>query len=48
MIELMKDYQNLKSSINTVVENAESVAVIKLGLKDREDTRRSLSKVRSP
>lgn len=43
MIELMKDYQSLKSSINAIVENAE--AVIKLGLKDQEDTRRSLSKV---
>lgn len=45
MIELMKDYQSLKSSINTIVENAETVAVNKLGIKDQEDTRRSLSKV---
>lgn len=45
MIELMKDYQSLKSSINTIVENAETVAVNKLGLKDQEDTKRSLSKV---
>ncbi|TSO25166.1 Nesprin-1 [Bagarius yarrelli] len=44
MIELMKDYQHLKSSINTIVENAETVAGIKLGVKDQEDTRRSLSK----
>lgn len=45
MIELMKDYQSLKSFINTIVENAETVAVNKLGLKDNEDTSRSLSKV---
>lgn len=45
MIELMKEYQSLKSSINTIVENAETVAAIKLGLKDQEDTRRYLSKV---
>lgn len=45
MIELMKEYQSLKSSISTIVENAETVAVIKFGLKDQEDTRRSLSKV---
>lgn len=45
MIELMKDYQSLKSSINAIVENAETVAVNKLGLKDQEDTKRSLSKV---
>lgn len=45
MIELMKEYQSLKSSIHTIVENAETVAVIKLGLKDQEDTKRYLSKV---
>lgn len=45
MIELMRDYQSLKSSIHVLVESAEAVADIKLVIKDQEDTKRSLSKV---
>lgn len=45
LVELMKDYHSLKSSINSVLESAEAITDIKAALKDQEDTRRSLMKV---
>ncbi|RXN33841.1 nesprin-1 isoform X3 [Labeo rohita] len=44
LVELMKDYQSLKSSINTILESADAISDIKAVLKDQEDTRRSLLK----
>ncbi|KAG1946578.1 nesprin-1 [Pimephales promelas] len=44
LVDLMKDYQSLKSSINTILESADAIADIKAVLKDQEDTRRSLLK----
>lgn len=46
MVDLMKDYHSLKSSINTILESADAIADIKAVLKDQEDTRRSLLKVK--
>ncbi len=42
----MKDYKSLKSSINTLLESADAISDIKAVLKDQEDTRRSLLKVK--
>ncbi|XP_073726049.1 nesprin-1 isoform X5 [Misgurnus anguillicaudatus] len=44
LVELMKDYHSLKSSINTILESAEAITDIKAALKDQEDTRRCLLK----
>lgn len=41
----MKDFQSLKTTISGVVEGAEAVAEVKTNLSEREDTRRSLSRV---
>lgn len=47
LVELMKEYQILKNSISSITESAEPVVEIDSVLKDHEETRRSLSKVRS-
>lgn len=42
----MREYQSLKTSITTITENTEAVADIGSALKDHEETKRALSKVR--
>lgn len=44
LLELMRDYQSLKSTVTKVIENTEEVAVIKSLLKDQEDIRRIMTK----
>ncbi|XP_056332375.1 LOW QUALITY PROTEIN: nesprin-1 [Danio aesculapii] len=44
LVDLMKDYQTLKSSVNSILESADAIADIKAVLKEQEDTRRSLLK----
>ncbi|KAJ8275253.1 hypothetical protein COCON_G00098780 [Conger conger] len=44
LVELMREYQSLRSSVHAVVDGAESVAEIKSPLKGQEDIRRLLSR----
>ncbi|KAJ8270592.1 hypothetical protein GJAV_G00116860 [Gymnothorax javanicus] len=44
LVELMREYQSLRSSVHDAVEGAESVAEIKSPLKSQEDIRRLLSR----
>ncbi|XP_063773938.1 nesprin-1 isoform X14 [Pseudophryne corroboree] len=44
LIELIKDYEHLKSTITKVIENAENMISIKSTLKDQEDVRRTIAK----
>lgn len=45
LIDLMKEYQSLKSTVMKVIDSADSASVIKSIWKDHEDVRRTLSKV---
>lgn len=47
LVELMREYQTLKTSISSVIESTEPLVDISAVLKDHEETRRSLTKVRS-
>ncbi|KAM6126873.1 nesprin-1-like [Pterocles gutturalis] len=44
LIDLMKEYQSLKSTVMKVIDSADSASVIKSVWKDHEDVRRTLSK----
>ncbi|KAG2468780.1 SYNE1 protein, partial [Polypterus senegalus] len=44
LIDLIREFQNRKSTINKIIESAENVAEIKSVLKDQEDIRRTLSR----
>ncbi|KPP77537.1 nesprin-1-like, partial [Scleropages formosus] len=44
LLDNLRDFQNLKSSINNMVEKAAGVAEIRWPLKDQEDVRRELSR----
>ncbi|XP_059684163.1 nesprin-1-like [Gavia stellata] len=44
LIDLMKEYQSLKSTVMKVIDSADSTSVIKSIWKDHEDVRRTLSK----
>lgn len=41
----MREYQNLKSAVSKVLENASNVIVTKTAIKDEEDLKWALSKV---
>ena len=45
LIDLMREYQNLKSAITKVLENASNVIAIRTTVKDQEDLKWALSKV---
>lgn len=45
MVDLTRDFQNMKSSISAILDNAESVAEMKVAVKDQDDIRRALSRV---
>lgn len=45
LIDLMREYQSLKSTVMKVIDSAGSASVIKSIWKDHEDVRRTLSKV---
>lgn len=45
LIDLMREYQNLKSAVSKVLENASNVIVTKTAIKDEEDLKWALSKV---
>lgn len=45
LIDLMKEYQSLKSTVMKVIDSADSTSVIKSIWKDHEDVKRTLSKV---
>ncbi|KAJ7409657.1 hypothetical protein WISP_113425 [Willisornis vidua] len=45
LIDLMKEYQSLKSTVMKVIDTANSASVIKSIWRDHEDVRRTLSKV---
>lgn len=45
LINLMKEYQSLKSTVMKVIDSANSASVTKSIWKDHEDVRRTLSKV---
>ncbi|XP_010018863.1 PREDICTED: nesprin-1-like, partial [Nestor notabilis] len=44
LIDLMKEYQSLKSTVMKVIDSADSASMIKSIWKDREDIKRTLSK----
>ncbi|KAK6304736.1 hypothetical protein J4Q44_G00253220 [Coregonus suidteri] len=44
LVELMREYQNLRTSIATIMENTEAGADIGSALNDHEETKRALSK----
>lgn len=46
LIELMRQFQTLKTSISCIIESTEPLVDISSVLKDHEETRRSLAKVR--
>ena len=46
LVELMREYHSLKTSINSTLESAEAMSDISSVLQDHEETKRSLSKVR--
>lgn len=45
LVELMREYQTLKTSISIIIESTEPLVDISSVLKDHEETRRSLTKV---
>lgn len=45
LIELMRQFQTLKTSISSIIESTEPLVDISSVLKDHEETRRSLTKV---
>ena len=45
LIDLMREYQNLKSAVTKVLENASNVIVTRTTVKDQEDLKWALSKV---
>ena len=45
LVELMREYYSLKTSINSTLESAEAISDISSVLQDHEETKRSLSKV---
>lgn len=45
LVELMREYQTLKTSISSILESSEPLVEISSVLKDHEETRRSLTKV---
>lgn len=45
LVELMREYQTLKTSISSIIEGTEPLVDISSVLKDHEETRRSLTKV---
>lgn len=47
LVELMREYQTLKTSIGSILESSEPLVEISSVLKDHEETRRSLTKVGS-
>lgn len=47
LVELMREYQTLKTSISSILESSEPLVEISSVLKDHEETRRSLTKVGS-
>lgn len=47
LVELLREYQILKTSISSIIESTEPLVDISSVLKDHEETRRSLTKVRS-
>lgn len=47
LVDGLREFQSLKSSIGGIVEKASSVAEIRSALKDAEDIRRALSRVRT-
>lgn len=47
LVELMREYQILKTSISSIIESTDPLVEISSVLKDYEETRRSLTKVRS-
>lgn len=46
LVELMREYQILKTSISSIIESTEPLVDISSVLKDHEETKRSLTKVR--
>ncbi|XP_043917738.1 nesprin-1-like [Protopterus annectens] len=44
LIDTMREYQNLKSTVTEVIENAENISIIKCSLKDKEEIGRILQK----
>lgn len=46
LVELMREYQVLKTSISSIIESTEPLVDISSVLKDHEETKRSLTKVR--
>lgn len=46
LVELMREYQILKTSISSIIESTEPLVEISSVLKDHEETKRSLTKVR--
>nr|6XF2_A Chain A, Nesprin-1 [Homo sapiens]6XF2_C Chain C, Nesprin-1 [Homo sapiens] len=44
LIDLMREYQNLKSAVSKVLENASSVIVTRTTIKDQEDLKWAFSK----
>lgn len=45
LIDLIREYQNLKSAVTKVLENASNVIAIRTTVKDQEDLKWALSKV---
>lgn len=45
LIDLIREYQNLKSAITKVLENASNVIASRTTVKDQEDLKWALSKV---
>lgn len=45
LIDLMREYQNLKSAVSKVLENASNVIATRTTIKDQEDLKWALSKV---
>lgn len=45
LIDLIKEYQGLKSTVMKVIDSVDSASVLKSIWKDHEDIRRTLSKV---
>ena len=45
LIDLIREYQNLKSAITKVLENASNVIATRTTVKDQEDLKWALSKV---
>lgn len=46
LVDLMREYQVLKTSISSIIESTEALVDISSVLKDHEETKRSLTKVR--